>query len=265
MPYCELTDERPDKGCRLRLPLGWLPLGWLLLGCRLLGWLLLGWLPLGWLPLGWLLLGWLPLGWLLLGCRLLGCRLLGCRLLGWLLLGWLLLRWLGGNGFRHFLQGFQPMVGGGPGVMVIFLNETEEEQLLLPTGQRIPVLFVYRWRIDIGPGPGKQPCENPIFSQRIFRLPGDGIGVEAGEQLEDEDGQTEEVVVWGPVGVVALCFWSLKLGTPHPVGEWFAGGGVSEPVGVAIHHRDVVLPVDFNVLFVDIADDVTVGVNGAES
>ena len=89
----------------------------------------------------------------------------------------------------------------------------------------------------------------------------------AGEQVENNYGQTEQVLLLGPVLVVALFvhFRGLELGPAHFVVESPAGSRVGEPVGIAVHHGNVVLPVDLNVLFVNVADNVAGVVNGAEA
>ena len=135
----------------------------------------------------------------------------------------------------------------------------------MPVGQRIPGCIVGSRRGNVRIGRGKQPGPNPGARQGIVRLVGDGIGLVSGEQVKDDDGQAEEVMVPGAVGIVALRFRGLELGTPYLVGEGASGGGVGEPVRVAVHHGDVVLPVDLDVLFVHVADDVTGFVNGAET
>ena len=74
--------------------------------------------------------------------------------------------------------------------------------------------------------------------------------------------QGEAVLLLGSVGVVALDFRGLEFGPAHVVGESLAGGGIGEPVGVAVHQGDIVLTVRLCVLFVNVADDVASFVNG---
>ena len=84
----------------------------------------------------------------------------------------------------------------------------------------------------------------------------------AGEQLKDEDGQCEAVLLLGPVGIVTLDFRSLEIGHPHVVGKGQAGSRISEPVRVAVHQGNIIQSVRLSILLVNVADDVASLVNG---
>ena len=139
------------------------------------------------------------------------------------------------------------------------------EQLLLSAGQRFPSRIVGRRGAHASHGRRKQPRFDTVPRPGIVWLVRNCVGVVAGQQMKDDHGQAESVAVLGSVGVVTLGFRRLELGAPHAVGEGPAGAGIREPVGVAIHHGDVVLPVDLNILLVHVADNVAGLMDSAEA
>ncbi len=189
-----------------------------------------------------------------------------CRCRGWRTGS----RWCRRSLRRHLLQGFEPFFWGRAWLTLVLSVKTPREKLFCPL-VNAPQASLY--------GAGTSTIMRLLGgnSQALIRSLGCGwsgrltteqvdhcVGMKAGQQVEDDDRQPEAVVVLVPVGVVVLRFGCLECETSQIVGERPAGGGIGEPIGISVHHGDAVLPIDLNVFFVHVANDVTGGVNGAE-